>query len=100
MVDGERGEEGEQVVGVESGGIESDVEVDSTMAAHEIDESLAKLGIAGGRLDDFEVRGGALEIRIEEGGIVAVARRVDADADGRGGARRFFDGRVANGRRS
>lgn len=73
VFDGERTEEGEQVVGVEAGGVESHVEVNATMAAHEIDESLPQLGIADGRLDDFEVRGGGLQVGIEEGGIVSVA---------------------------
>ena len=36
---------------------------------------------AGGGFDHLQVRGGSLEVGIEEGGVVAVARRVDADAD-------------------
>src|SRR5262245_28393135 len=87
--DGERGpgdlervEPGEQVVGVQAGGVESDVEVDAAMPGDEVEQPLAELRILGGRLDDFEVRGGGLEVGVEEGGVVAVAGRVDADADG------------------
>jgi len=51
---------------------------------------LAEAGIAGRRFDDFEVRGGGPEVGAEEGGVVALPGRVDADADVDGG-------RVASG---
>ena len=80
-VDGERPEPGQEVVGVESGGIDPDAEVDPAVLGDEVDEPLTELGIAGGGFDHPQVRGGSLEVGIEEGGVVAVARRVDADAD-------------------
>jgi hypothetical protein len=43
-------------------------------------EPLPQEGIAGGRLGELEFVGGRLEIVLEEGGVVAVAGRVDADA--------------------
>src|SRR5262245_3824008 len=57
------------------------MKVDPAVPGDQIAEALAELGVAGGRLDDFEVGGGGLEVGVEEGGVVAVARRVEADAD-------------------
>ena len=65
--------EGDEVVGIEAGGIEADVEVDAAVTGNEIDESLAELGIAGGCFNDFEVGGGRSQVGIEEGGVVSVA---------------------------
>jgi hypothetical protein len=47
-------------------------------------EALAEAGIADGRLREWEFVGGGLEVVAEEGGVVAVARRVDADAKAAG----------------
>jgi hypothetical protein len=55
-------------------------------------EPLAQLGIAGGGLTEGEFGGGALEVVAQEGGVGAVAGRVDADADTDG-----TRGRLRNG---
>ena len=44
-------------------------------------EPLAELGVASGGLGEGQFGGGGLEVVAEEGGVVAVARGVDADAD-------------------
>jgi hypothetical protein len=41
--------------------------------------------LCGMNVDDLQVGSGGLEVGAEEGGVVAVARRVDADPDGGGG---------------
>ncbi len=73
-------EEVEQVVGVLAGGVESDDEVDGSVALGDALEALAELVVSGGGLGEGEFVGGALEVVFEEGGVVAVAGRVDADA--------------------
>ena len=73
----------EQVVGVLSGGVEADDEVDGAVALGDAFEALAEEGIAGGRLGEGEFVGGGLEVVAEEGGVVAVAGGVDADAERR-----------------
>ena len=40
-----------------------------------------EFGVADGGLDDFQLRGRGLELVVEEGDVVSIARRVDADAD-------------------
>ncbi len=56
---------------------------------------VAEEGVAGGRfggrLGELEFVGGGLEIVAEEGGVVAVARRVDANAEA---SRRLRSGNV------
>jgi hypothetical protein len=81
VVDVEASEPGEQVVGVQAGGIQADVEVDAAMPGDEIDESLTEAGVPGGGLDHLQVGRGGLEVGGEEGGVVAVPGRVDADPD-------------------
>ena len=71
------------------------MEVDPTVFGHEVEQSLAEPGIAGGRLDHFQVRGSGLEVGIEEGDVVTVPGRVDADADRDG-----LGGQLASGRGS
>jgi hypothetical protein len=44
-------------------------------------QSLVQEGIAGGGLGEGQFVGGRLEIVTEEGGVMAVAGGVDADAD-------------------
>jgi hypothetical protein len=79
-------EEVQQVVGVLAGGIEPDDEGDGGVAEGEAFEAVAELGVAGGGLGEGEFGGGGLEVVAQEGGVVAVARGVDADADAGGGA--------------
>ena len=54
------------------------------MALGEVFETLAELGVAVGGFDELELGGGRLEVVAQEGGVVAVARGVDADADADG----------------
>lgn len=74
-------QEVQQIVGVLSGGIDTDDEVDGAMPLGDVFESLAKLGVAGGRLCELQFSGRGLQVVAQEGGVVAVARDVDADAD-------------------
>src|SRR5262245_38172096 len=74
-------EEVQEVVGVLAGGVEADDEQARAMAAGDLLEPLAELAVAGGRLGERELRGGRLEVVAQEGGVVAVARRVDADTE-------------------
>src|SRR5262245_16222626 len=82
---------GEEVVGIGTGDVESDVEVDAAVPGGELLEALAELGIAGGGLGELEFGRGLLQLLVEEGGVVAVACGIDADAD-------EGDGRIKNGR--
>jgi hypothetical protein len=41
----------------------------------------AQLGITGGGFDELQLAGGRLQIVVQEGGVMAVARGVDAHAD-------------------
>ena len=43
-------------------------------------EPLAEAGVAGGGLGELQLVGGGLQVVPEEGGVVAVAGGVDADA--------------------
>ena len=90
-VEVERAEPGEQVVGVQASGIEANVEVDLAVSGDQIHQPLAESGIAGGRLDHFEVGGGGVQVGGQEGDVVTVPGRVDADAD-------VDNRRVASGR--
>ena len=77
---GEAVKEVKQVVGVLAGGVEPDDEVDGRVALGEALEALTEEGVTGGRLGEGQFVGGGLEVVFEEGGVMAVARRVDADA--------------------
>ena len=74
-------QEVEEVVGVLAGGVEADDEGDGGVSAAMLVESLAELVVAVGGLGEREFGGGGLEVVAEEGGVVAVARGVDADAE-------------------
>ena len=50
------------------------------MALGDAFEALAELGVAGGGLGELQFVGGGLEVVAQEGGVVAVARGVDAAA--------------------
>jgi hypothetical protein len=56
------------------------------VAAGDVFEALAELGVAVSGLGEGPFVGGGLEVGAEEGGVVAVAGGVDADADGSGRA--------------
>ena len=77
-------EEVQEVVGVLPGGIEADDESDGRVAAGEEFEPLSELGVAVGGLGELEFGGGGLEVVAQEGGVVAVAGGIDADADAGG----------------
>ena len=77
-------QEVEQVVGVLAGGVEADDEGDGAVALGDAFEALAEEGVAGGGLGEGEFVGGGLEVVAEEGGVVAVAGGVDADAEAAG----------------
>ena len=70
-----------QVVGILSGGVEANQEVHVVMPCGDVLEALAELSIAGGGLDELQLASGGIEIVAQKGGIMAIARRVDADAD-------------------
>jgi hypothetical protein len=73
-------EEVEQIIGILPGGIEADDERDGAVPLADALEALPEAGIAGGRLRELEFVGGGLEVVAEEGGVVAISGRVDADA--------------------
>jgi hypothetical protein len=70
-----------QVVGILSGGIDADDKVDGAVAGGNLRESLLEPGVAGRRLGERQFGGGRLQVVAEEGGVVPIAGRVDADAD-------------------
>jgi hypothetical protein len=82
---GETQEEMEEVIGILSGGIDSDGEGDAFVSLGDVFESLLELSVALGGLDELELCRGGLVVRTEEGGEVSVSRSVDAntDADGK-----------------
>jgi hypothetical protein len=88
---GEAMQEVEQVVGILAGRSEADEEVDGAVVLDQALEALAEPGVAGGRLGEWQLGGGGLAILAEEGGLVPVARGVDADA---AAARRWRSGSV------
>jgi hypothetical protein len=61
-------------------------------------EPLTELGVTCGRLGELQLGRGRLEVLAEEGGVVAIARGVDADADADGGG--AGAGRLRRGRGS
>lgn len=80
---GELAQEVHQVVGILPGHIEADVERTESVALGERLEPSAELGVAVSGLGEGEFVGSGLQILLEEGGIVAVARGIDADAEAR-----------------
>ena len=81
----------EQILRVLPGRVETDDEVNGAIALEDAFESLPEEGIADGRLGELEFGGGGLQIVAEEGGVVAIAGRVDADAEA---SRRLRSGSV------
>jgi hypothetical protein len=77
-------EEVNQVIGVVPGGVEADVEGGAGVAAGDEFEALPELVVALGGLGEGQLGGGGLEVVAQEGGVVAVACGVDADADAGG----------------
>src|SRR5262249_41659541 len=84
-------QEVEQVVSVRAGRIEAQDEQTPAAPRGDRFEALAELAIAAGRLREGQCVGGRLEVVAQEGGAVAVARGVDADAET---ARRLWEGRM------
>jgi hypothetical protein len=84
-------QEVEQIVGILPGGVEPDDEVAGAVALDDAFEALAEQRVPGGRLGKLQLVGGRLEVVLEEGGVVAVAGGVDADATA---ARRLRSGSV------
>jgi hypothetical protein len=74
-------QEVEQILGILAGGIETHDEVGGAMLRDDAFEALPQAGIAGGGLGEGQFGGGGLEVVAEEDGIMAVAGRVDADAE-------------------
>jgi hypothetical protein len=66
-------EEVQEVVGILSGGIESDVEVDRIMPLGDVFEPLAQLRVTVGGLGEGQFVAGGLEVMAKEGGVVSVA---------------------------
>jgi hypothetical protein len=84
VVDVEASEPGEEVVGVQAGGIETDVEANAAVVGElgdEVEEALAEAGVPDGGLGHLQVGRGGLQVGGEESDVVAVPGRVDADAD-------------------
>src|SRR5262245_50102277 len=81
-VDAEPLQTGEEVFGIGTSDVESDVEVDAAVPGGELLEALAELGVAVGRFGELEFGPSLLQLLVEEGGVVAIAWGVDADADG------------------
>ena len=71
----------QQVVGILPGDVETHQEVDTAKLADDLLATRAQLRITGGGFDELQVAGSRLQIVAQEGGVVAVARGVDADAD-------------------
>jgi hypothetical protein len=74
-------QEVQQMVGVLAGGVEANQEVDATVATHDLFEALAELIVAAARLGERQLACGGLEIGAQEGGVMAIARGVDPDAN-------------------
>ncbi len=77
-------QEVQQVVGVLAGGVETDDKGDGGVALGDPFEPLPKLAVAVGGLGEGQFVGRGLPVVAQEGGVVAVARGVDADADTHG----------------
>src|SRR5207253_3230171 len=79
-----------------AGGVETDDEVARAVALDDAFEALAEQGVAGGRFREGQLVGGGLEVVAQEGGVVAVAGGVDADATAarrlRSGSRVWYHG--------
>jgi hypothetical protein len=74
-----------EIIGVQASGIEADDEADMGMTLVDVNESLAQLLVALRRLGAGKFGSGGLQVVVEKGGVVAVARGVAADAEASGG---------------
>jgi hypothetical protein len=70
-----------QIVGIRPGRVETDDEGNGAITLDDAFESLSEEGVAGGRFGRPEFVGGGLKVVAEESGVVAIAGRVDADAN-------------------
>jgi hypothetical protein len=79
----------QEMVGILPAGVEADNEVHVAVTRDDLLEALAQLRVTGSRLDERQFGGSGLKVVAQEGGVVPVARGVDADADSclRGGGR-------------
>ncbi len=92
--DAEAVEEVQEIVGVLPGDIQADDEAGGGVAVGQPFETHTELGVAVGGFGEGQLGGGLLEVVRQEGGVVAVARGVDADADATGGTACPFRERV------
>ena len=79
-VAGETVHEVQEVVSVLPRGVQADDERDLAEACGDLLQALAKQGIAGGRFGEGQVGGGRLQVVPKEGGDMAIACGIDADA--------------------
>lgn len=86
-------QEVEQIVAILPGSVESDAEVNVAVLGEDLLEARPKLSIAEGGLDELQFAGGGLKVIVHKGGVVPIARGVDADAN----ARHFGIGRLRSG---
>jgi hypothetical protein len=84
-------QEVQQVIGVQSSHVETNGEVHRSITLDKSLESLAKETVAGGGLGERQLVGSRLEVVLKEDSVMAVAGRVDADADA---SRRLRSGSV------
>ncbi len=91
----ERVQEVPQVVGILACGVEAEDEVNGAVALDDKFETRSELGVAVGGLGELQFGGGGLQVVAQEGGVVAVARGVDADAE----ASELVAGRLRSGSR-
>ncbi len=82
---GEVVQEVQEVVGVQAGDIDADGEGGGGVADGQQLQALAERVVAVGGFDEGQFVGGGRQVVAQEGGVVAVARGVDANADARGG---------------
>jgi hypothetical protein len=74
-------EEVEEVLGVLASGIQANDEVNGRAALGDVLQALAQEDVAGSRFGEWQFGSSGLEVVPKEGGVVAVARGVDADAE-------------------
>jgi len=78
-------QEAQQVVGVLPGNVEANGDGRAGMALCQQLKAPAELGVAGRGLSKGQLGSGRLAGAAQEGGVVAVTRSVDADAEAGGG---------------
>ena len=76
-------QEGQQVGGVLAGGVHADAKVDARVLAGHLGQTLFQGLVSAPGFEELQRLGSRLEVFAEEGDMVAVARRVEADADDR-----------------